>query len=199
MQRRLSTMALLACGTLAIAAEDPFASLHLEAHGFVSFGYLKTWGNNWLGESLDGTDEFWEAASNIIARPMDRLRLGAQLITRDLGDSINGKVELDWAYADWRASDEIGVQVGRIKIPYGLYGESVDVDAARTTVFQSLIYGRRERDIRLTTDGAKLYGRLNDVDWALCAGQRQLQTDGAARCCYGPGNVWYFPAWVPCP
>jgi hypothetical protein len=178
MPRRLSSLALLALGSLAIAAEDPFASLHLEAHGFVSFGYLKTWGNNWLGESLDGTDEFWEAAGNVIARPMDRLRLGAQLITRDLGDSINGKVELDWAYVDWRASDELGVQVGRIKIPYGLYGESVDVDAARTTVFQSLIYGRREREIRLTTDGAKLYGRVDDLDWTLCAGQRQLQTDG---------------------
>lgn len=178
MRRGLPALVLLTFSSAIVAAEDPFAYLNLEAHGFVSFGYLKTWGNNWLGDSLDGTDEFWEAAGNVIARPIDRVRLGVQLIARDLGDSINGKVELDWAYADWRASDELGVQVGRIKIPYGLYGESVDVDAARTTVLQSLIYGRKERDIRLTTDGAKLYGRLDDIDWALCAGQRQLQSDG---------------------
>lgn len=50
----------------------------LETHGFVSFGYLKSRGNNWLGETIDGTDEFWEAASNVIARPMNHLRLGAQ-------------------------------------------------------------------------------------------------------------------------
>ena len=174
----LPTLVLLASSSLVIAADDPFAGLNLEAHGFASFGYLKTWGNNWLGETLDGTDEFWEAAANVIARPLDRLRLGAQLITRDLGNSINGRVELDWAYADWRASDELGVQVGRIKIPYGLYGESVDVDAARTTIFTSLLYGRKERDLRLTTDGAKLYGRVHEVDWALCAGQRQLQAGG---------------------
>ena len=147
-------LGLMAPAYAADPAGDLFADLNLEAHGFVSFGYLKSWGNNWQGETRNGTDEFWEAAGNVIARPLDHLRLGAQLFVRDLGEYGNGKVELDWAYADWRASDAVGVQVGRIKIPYGLYGEAVDVDAARTTIFQSLIYGRKERDIRLTTDGA---------------------------------------------
>ncbi len=179
MAKRCGALILLTMAAATVAAEDPFAGLNLEAHGFVSFGYLKTWGNNWLGDdTLNGTDDFWEAAANVIARPIDHLRLGIQLITRDLGNSSNGKVEIDWAYADWRANDELGLQVGRIKIPYGLSGESVDVDASRISVFPSLIYGRKQRDIRLTTDGAKAYGRLQDFDWALCAGQRRLQSDG---------------------
>lgn len=162
----------------AFAADDPFAGLNLETHGFVSFGYLKSWGNNWHGETLDGTDEFWEAAGNVIARPMDHLRLGAQLFVRDLGEYGNGKVELDWAYADWRAVDAIGLQVGRVKMPFGLFCESLDVDAGRTSIFLPVMYPTRAREILLSTDGGKLYGTVGDFDWALYGGQRQLQDDG---------------------
>lgn len=159
-------------------ADDPFADLNLETHGFVSFGYLKSWGNNWHGETLDGTAEFWEAAANVISRPMDRLRLGAQLFVRDLGDYGNGKVEIDWAYADWRAADALGIQVGRVKMPFGLFCESLDIDAGRTSVFLPIMYPTRAREILLSTDGAKFYGTLGSFDWALYGGQRQLQDDG---------------------
>ncbi|HEX3135827.1 MAG TPA: hypothetical protein VHX44_19855, partial [Planctomycetota bacterium] len=165
-------------GSILGAADDPFADLNLETHGFVSFGYLKSWGNNWLGDTLDGTDEFWEAAGNVIARPMDHLRLGAQLFVRDLGTSGNGQVELDWAYADWRFADAIGVQVGRVKMPFGLYSESLDVDAGRSSVFLPIMYPNRAREILLSTDGAKLYGTLGDFDWAVYGGQHQLDNDG---------------------
>ena len=169
----------LLCGNVLSAAEDPLAGLNLEAHGFVSFGYLKSWGNNWHGDTIDGTDEFWEAAANAISRPYEHLRLGAQLFVRDLGVYGNGQVELDWAYADWRVSDELGFQVGRVKVPWGLYGESADVDAGRATVFlPTSIYPTRAREILLSTDGAKAYGSIGPVDWALHVGQRQLQTDG---------------------
>lgn len=172
------TSALLTLSAAVFAAEDPFADLNLEAHGFVSFGYLKSWGNNWHGETLDGTDEFWEAAGNVIARPMDHLRLGAQLFVRDLGIYGNGKVDLDWAYADWRAVDELGVQVGRVKIPFGLFCESLDVDAGRSSVFLPAMYPTRAREILLSTDGIKFYGTFGDFDWALYGGQRQLAEDG---------------------
>ena len=163
----------------AFAADNPFADLNLETHGFVSFGYLKSWDNNWHGDTREGTDEFWEAAGNVIARPMDHLRLGAQLFVRDLGEYGNGKVELDWAYADWRQNDAIGVQVGRVKVPFLMFGESVDVDAARASVFMPRpIYPTRAREILLSTDGVKLYGSLDQFDWAVYGGQRQLQTDG---------------------
>lgn len=170
-------LSLLASG--AVAADSLADDLHLETHGFVSFGYLKSWGNNWLGETLDGTDEFWEAAANVIARPMDRLRLGAQLFTRDLGIYGNARVELDWAYADWRVADEFGVQLGRVKQPLGLHSEEIDVDAARPSVFlpQLFIYPLRSRDIQQSTDGGKLYGIIGPVDWAVFLGNRQFAND----------------------
>src|SRR5688572_24264664 len=119
-------------------AEEPSAleSLNLEAHGFVSFGYLKTWENNWLAaDTIDGTDEFYEAALNVVARPWERLRLGAQLFVRDLGAYDNGAVQLDWAYADVSFHDLLDVQAGRVKIPIGLYNENQDLDVATTQVF----------------------------------------------------------------
>jgi hypothetical protein len=178
MRAAVLTTTLLSLAAPSFAADDPFDSLNLEAHGFVSFGHLKSWGNNWLGETLDGTGEFWEAAGNVIARPMDHLRLGAQLFVRDLGAYANGRVELDWAYADWRVNDAFGLQVGRVKMPFGLFCESLDIDAGRTSVFLPQMYPTRAREILLSTDGAKLYGTLGPVDWAFYGGQRQLQDDG---------------------
>ena len=140
-------------------------SLNLETHGFVSFGYLQTARNNWLGPTEEGTSEFWEAAANVIARPMDRLRLGVQLFARDLVDYDNGKVTVDWAYADYRCDDAIGFQVGRFKLPLGLYNESLDVDAARTEIFlPPSVYDPQSRDFQISTDGAKLYGLINMND-----------------------------------
>jgi hypothetical protein len=151
-------IAVCAAGSL-LAAEDPFAPLRIDAHGFASFGYLQSWGNNWLGETKEGTTEFWEAAVNAVARPVDHLRIGAQLFARDLGRYDNGKVQLDWAYADWRQNDLLGVQVGRFKLPIGLYGESLDVDAGRASILlPPSVYALRTRDLFISADGGKLYG-----------------------------------------
>lgn len=158
-------------------------SLNLETHGFVSFGYLQTAHNNWLGPTTDGTSEFWEAAANVIARPMDRLRLGAQLFARDLVDYDNGQVTVDWAYADYRFADAIGVQVGRFKLPLGLYNESLDVNAARTEIFlPTSVYDPQSRDFQVSTDGAKIYGMLDMsggglLEYATYAGAKQYDLD----------------------
>lgn len=162
---------------------DLFSSLNLEAHGFVSFGYLDTARNNWLGPTTDGTGEFWEAAANVIARPMDRLRLGAQLFVRDLVKYDNGRLQLDWAYADYRAADAIGVQVGRVKLPLALYYESFDVDAARTQVFlPPSVYALRSRDMLISVDGVKFYGSIpaggiGSFDYGVFFGTKDIEDD----------------------
>lgn len=158
-------------------------SLKLETHGFVSFGYLQTARNNWLGSTTDGTGEFWEAAANVIARPMDRLRLGTQLFARDLVNYDNGKVTVDWAYADYRLDDAIGIQLGRFKLPLGLYNESLDVDAARTEIFlPPSVYALRSRDFYVSTDGAKIYGLMNimsggSLEYAVYVGAKKYDLE----------------------
>ena len=60
--------------------------IHLEAHGFVSFGYLRTWDNHvYANDTIGGTSDFKEAALNAIARPWERIRVGAQLFMREIG------------------------------------------------------------------------------------------------------------------
>jgi hypothetical protein len=177
----VSTRSLLLLAALlpGAAAADGLGDLNLETHGFVSFGYLKSWGNNWVGDTREGTDEFWEAGANVIARPVDHLRLGAQLFARDLGDYGDGDVTVDWAYADWRFADELGVQVGRVKLPVGLHGDAIDVDAAHASVFlPRFVYPTRAREILLSTDGGKAYGTVGPCDWVAYLGNRELSADG---------------------
>jgi hypothetical protein len=167
---------------VAPAPLDLAERLRLEAHGFVSFGYLRTWGNAWLGDTIGGTTEFHEAGLNVLARPFNRLRVGAQLFERDLVSYDNDRVDLDWAYADYRFADGCGVAVGRVKVPFGLYAETLDVDSARTPIFLPLIYGLRARDLMLTVDGGKVYGSVDarsvgQFEYALYAGTKHFPDD----------------------
>jgi len=213
MNRLSALLACVACPFAVSAADvleqtDLGRRLNLEAHGFVSFGYLQTTDNDWLGETTDGTNDFYEAAANVIARPFDRLRIGAQLFTRDLGPYDNGRVELDWAYADYRAVDSFGFQLGRYKIPLGLYNESLDVDAARTSVFlDSSIYAIRSRDLYISADGAKLYGLIplggaGSCDYAVHIGAKKYSDDGGFATYLGqvgfgdPGSVSVESDWL---
>ena len=185
-------LAAAACG-----ADDswyPAQDLQLEAHGFASFGYLQTWGNNWLGDTIGGTTQFWEAATNVVARPFDRVRVGAQLYARDLVNYDHGQVRLDWAYLDWRAADAFGVQIGRVKVPLGLYNENIDVDVARASVFMPVdFYSLIDRDLYLSIDGAKLYGHLElgslgSGEYAFSAGRKPLHSDGSFATHYSEQN-----------
>ncbi len=194
---RLAVGALLLAAP-AMPAEEawyPGSDLQLEAHGFASFGYLDSWGDNWLGPTRGGgTTQFWEAATNVVARPADRLRLGAQLYARDLVNYDNGRVMLDWAYADYRLADECGLQVGRVKVPLGLYNESIDVDVGRASVFMPVqFYSLIDRDLYISIDGAKVYGHaeldaLGSGDYALYAGRKPLHNDGAFATHHAEGN-----------
>lgn len=161
-------------------------AINLEAHGFVSFGYLRTWENNWLADdTIDGTDEFYEAALNVVARPWDRVRVGAQLFVRDLGQYDNGNVELDWAYVDVRLHTLVDVQAGRVKIPIGLYSESQDLDVATTSVFlPQSVYPIRLREVMLSMDGAKVGGYADlsgagALTYAVYGGTKQAEADGS--------------------
>jgi len=181
---------LLSCaifGAEEASTPDLIERLNLEAHGSVSFGYLRSWGNDWIGDgsggsSENGTTDLWEATANVIARPADRLRLGAQLFARDLGRYDNGNPTLDWAYLDYRFADACGIQVGRFKIPLGLYNETADIDAARAPVFlPPSIYSFRSRDLRLSADGLKLFGYVplgaGAVEYAVYGGVKYYADD----------------------
>ena len=108
----------------------------LQINGFVSQGYMESSGNNFLdSDSEDGTFEINEVGLTFNATVTDKLRIGAQILSRDLGEDGNNDIELDWAFGDYRVTDRFGVRAGKLKLPIGLYNETRDSDFLRPMAF----------------------------------------------------------------
>lgn len=145
-----------------VTAESEFAASRLEVHGFVSQGFLKSWENNVFAGTEDGTFQFNEFGVNVMTELIEQLHVGVQIFSRDLGDIGNNEVILDWAYGDYRWRDWLGVRAGQIKIPYGLYNETRDIDMLRTSIFlPSSIYYEGNRERQNTLIGAGVYGDIS--------------------------------------
>ncbi|MDA3959588.1 MAG: hypothetical protein PF961_02275 [Planctomycetota bacterium] len=177
---------MLACCGLACGVTGAEGDVPIEIHGFTSLGYLVTTENEYISsESTEGTTELWEFALNGMWRPSDSVRVGAQVFARDFGDSDNGRIQLDWAFVEYRDRDAINGQLGRVKVPFGLYNEVLDVDAARVPVFlPDSVYKRKERDLYLSVDGAKIAGFFDadaagSISYALYGGVKTIDEDSS--------------------
>jgi hypothetical protein len=203
-RRRLGGLALMASLTAATAAHaaDLDGALlgeeaSLQVHGFVSQGFIKSTGNNYLAQSKDGSFELTEGALNFTASLGERLRLGFQLFVRDLGPVGNYNAKMDWLYFDYRWADWLGVRAGRVKIPFGLYNEVNDIDQARVPVLlPQSIYPIGNRDFLLAQTGVELYGRLRlaaagALEYRLYGGTIYLEGGGTS------GPVTISPFRVP--
>jgi hypothetical protein len=139
--------------------EAGFELPDIAVHGFVSQGAFVSTENDYLGHSERGSVEFLEAAINVSTEVAERLRVGAQLFTRDLGPLGNYAMSLDWAYLDYRWRDWLGLRAGRVKMPFGLYNEFSDIDSARLPILlPQSVYPIASRDFLLAQTGVALYG-----------------------------------------
>jgi hypothetical protein len=156
-------------------AGDDLASL--EVHGFASQGLILTWRNDYLArDSTRGSFEFSEFGINLTKRLTDTLQLGGQLFSQDLGPIGNHSPQVDWFYIAYRWQDGLGFRVGRLKVPYGLYNEAHDIDAARVPILlPGSVYPRQGREILFAHNGVELSGfirssELGALDYRLYAG-----------------------------
>lgn len=154
-------------------------------HGFISQGYLKSSDNNYLSANTeDGSFEFSRMGLNFSMEPYEKLRIGMQLFSRDLGTEGNNDIVLDWAYLDYRWKDYLGIRAGRIKTPYGLYNEGRDMDFLRTSILPpQSVYPENMRDLLVAIQGACLYGTielgaLGGLDYQAIGGT--INVDGSA-------------------
>jgi hypothetical protein len=180
--RRLS-VALLSVLVIALAAParaqtedsvpDPLA---LEIHAFVSQGVFITTENNYLTKSKNGSFEMTEVGINFTKPITSDLRVGLQIFAHDLGEIGNYSAQLDWFYLDYRWRDWLGFRAGRVKIPFGLYNEIHDADAARVPVLMPhSVYPVSNRDYFLAQTGVEVYGYVDldavgALDYRLYAG-----------------------------
>ncbi|HKO53723.1 MAG TPA: hypothetical protein VJV79_38705 [Polyangiaceae bacterium] len=134
----------------------------IETHAFVSQGFIKSTSNDYLADdSTRGSFEFTEVGINFSKRLTERMRVGMQLFTHDLGPYGNYRTRFDWFYLDYRFWDWLGVRAGRTKLPFGLYNESSDIDAARVPVLlPQSVYPVTNRDFLLAQTGGEAYGSI---------------------------------------
>jgi hypothetical protein len=154
-----------------------FSPDKINIHGFVNQGYVYSGDNNYLNmNTVKGSFEFNEVAINFSTGLTDRLHAGIQLLSRDLGKVGNNMVMLDWAYADYRWRDYLGIRIGKIKTPLALYNEIRDVDALRTFILlPQSVYDENVRDFSFAFQGAALYGniglgKLGELEYNLYSG-----------------------------
>ncbi|MEW6709387.1 MAG: hypothetical protein AB1403_06125 [Candidatus Riflebacteria bacterium] len=166
----------LAFSLAAHAADD------LVIHGLISQGYLKSSDNHYLALSEDGSTEFNEFIINFQKQMDDRLRLGLQLISRDLGKEGNNEVKVDWAYGDYRLNENFGLRFGRVKVPFGFYNQYRDIDMLRTPVLlPGTIYMEDYRTFLTAFTGGSIYGTIpferSSFDLEFAFGEADIDAD----------------------
>lgn len=173
------------CANTGSAVELELAGGTFEIQGFVSQGFLKSGGNNINADTKDGTFQFNEFGINFGTYATDRLHVGMQLLSRDLGDIGNNNIEIHWAYGDYRWKDWLGIRAGQIKTPWGLYNETRDIDLLRTWVFlPGSLYKEDERDVYDSFIGVSAYGNVEigdggDFDYQLGYGEKHIPGDSS--------------------
>lgn len=133
----------------------------VQVHGFVSQGFILSAENEYLAKSKRGSFEFTEAGINFTKQLTQSLRVGLQLFAHDLGPIGSYSPQLDWYYLDYRAWDWLGLRVGRIKMPFGLYNELNDIDVARVPILlPQSIYPVDHREFLFAQTGGEVYGDI---------------------------------------
>jgi len=177
------------CGALMLMLLIPAASMafnleKLQINGFISQGYLKSKENNWLAvDSVDGTLQLNEVGLTFNMPVNDKLRVGVQLLSRDLGEEGNNDVRLDWAFGDYRFCDQFGIRAGKVKMPIGFYNEGRDSDFLRQMAFlPQSVYDETRRNLLVASQGGQVYGNLplgvlGDLDYAGHYGQINFPSD----------------------
>lgn len=196
-----ATPKILALGLLATCAVPSPAAVtwkNIQFGGFISQGYLDSTNNNYPVATKSGTFDFREEALNASATFGAHLRVGAQVFAQKLGKYGDDKPLLDWAIVDYNFRPEIGVQVGRLKHPRGLYSDVLDVDMVRPFIFlPQSNYDARLRDYQASFDGAKIYGSIsvgqNSFDYKVFYGDIPMKTDSGIADYFNASSLFAVP------
>lgn len=136
----------------------------LQIHGFASQAYITTSNNDVFGNSDNGGSfGLTEAGLNASVRPLPRLQVSAQVLSRRAGEGNTGMPRLDFGFLDYRIYshevNQFGIRVGRLKNPFGFYNETRDVAFTRPSILlPQSIYFDRTRNLGLSGDSVQLYG-----------------------------------------
>jgi hypothetical protein len=161
--RILGCLALTALAATPLVAQD--AASTIDIHGFGGWAYGKTDGHKYSLGTEGGEYDNAEFALNVSAKPLEKLSVVAQI--RLESGSNQEQAELDYAFAEWAFHDALRVRAGRVKHPFGIYGEVFDVGTVRP--FYSLpqsLYGANGFTAR-AYNGAGITGNVSAGKWGV--------------------------------
>lgn len=152
--------------------------------GFLSHGYIETSDYNYLVPSEEGSLDFVELGLNATWSPFDRATVRGQLFAFELGQYGNYDPIIDYLFLDYNVNQYLGLRLGRVKRPSGVYNDIQDIDVARTSILLPIaMYDQRYRDFSASVDGASLYGSISlgdnqSIDYNAFHGKIYLNVDG---------------------
>jgi hypothetical protein len=183
MNRILVGALALALGAIPATAQS-LEDLNIQIHGYATQGFLYTTQNNiFTTNSSNGSPAWTEAVVNLTSQPIPKLRIGMQARYFLLGNYGND-ITLDWASADYKASDKFGVRFGKVKTPNGLFNEIQDIDPSYIwALLPQGIYPLTSRNSLLAHYGGVVYGTLKlgdkagKLEYRGWGGQRSIGTN----------------------
>lgn len=183
MRTAVLALVLSQVAVLPSAAADLFGD-RLRVNGFASQAFLRSEKNDYLIEgSTDGSFQLTEFGLTVNAKINEKLRVGGQLLSRDFGVEGNHAVKLDWGFGEYRVHQALGLRIGKVKLPIGLYNEERDLDFLRPMAFLPQgVYDELMRDFLTAGVGASAYGNVRlgdagDLDYVVFVGELDVSDE----------------------
>jgi hypothetical protein len=166
----------LALAAALLTACAPALALDYQVHGFATQGFVVSDGNNFFGESLHGSHDYYEVGVNGALQLHPDLLLSAQAYIREAGATDDEEPRLDFGLLDYRFLHGIdanaGVRLGRVKNPIGLFNATRDTVFTRPGIVMPMsVYqdNQGQRSLLFSSDGVQVYGDLEQGAHVLSA------------------------------
>lgn len=155
---------------------------HFQLHGFLTTAYAKldpeTKGQptssdeQVLGLDSDGTWDYRIAALQLRYDPAPKHTFVVQLSHRKFDSSplgtVDNDVELDWAFYQYRFTDNFAIKLGKVPVPVGIFNEFRDVGTLLPFFRPAYVFYQEGSFVSETIDGAILVTNLwPNSDWSV--------------------------------
>ncbi len=145
---------MLACGVVLPAPAS--GDMNPQIHGFFSQGFVLSDGNDVNGNSSSGGSfDFREIGLNASIRPFGNVLVSAQVASVSQGQVTQENLLLDYLLVDaglWTGpAGRMGVRLGKLKNPLGIYNDARDAVFTRPGILLP-------QGVYLDNDGARAFG-----------------------------------------
>ncbi|MEP6960854.1 MAG: hypothetical protein ABI995_02190 [Acidobacteriota bacterium] len=161
------------------------AHRNVQVHSFASQGFAYSNANNYLTmKTSQGSFAMTDGGGNISTQITDKLRIGAQIYIRNVGELGRWHPVLDWGFADYRFKDWFGVRGGKVKTTLGLFNDSQDSEFVHTwALLPQSIYPLDLRGATIAHNGGDAYGvipikTLGHLEYTVYGGMRAFDPHG---------------------